>query len=314
MRVHTWSAAPPAEWSQALARFEAQFTYPLGPGRSFRIVHGDDYPRFFRAMGEAACFVAERECEVIGALGTALRRVLMPDGRECAAIYLGDLKVAPAARGGRALLRLAEVAQQWAAVRAEVAFSVVMDGTAATPPRYTGRLGIPPFCELDRVLVLRLPTLADTGLCGSSRTTDAAEGSACYRRLSRGRHACLDGAPEERSQMAPLWLVTDDGRACGRLEDTRRAKRLIGDDGAELNSAHLSCFTFSDTQAGAELLQAARSHTARLGFPALFTAVAPADAAPLCAGLEEKDVVTAPATVYGAGLRPGPWNINTAEI
>ena len=44
----------------ALARFEEQFTYPLGPGRTLRISHGDDYPRFFRAIGDAACFVAER--------------------------------------------------------------------------------------------------------------------------------------------------------------------------------------------------------------------------------------------------------------
>jgi hypothetical protein len=313
MMVHTWSAPPPAEWAQPLARFETQFTYPLGPGRSFRISHGDDYPRFFRAMGEAACFVAEHEGEVLGTLGAALRRLRLPDGQECAAVYLGDLKVAPAARGGRSILRLVGAAQQWAAGRAEAAFSVVMDGTAATPPRYTGRLGIPAFCELDHILVLRLPATAVGHQRHNALATDAAQGGACYRRLSAGRCTCLDGLPEERSQMAPLWLMTADGRACGRLEDTRRAKRLIS-EGEELTSAHLSCFAFADAAAGVALLWAARDHAARLGLPAVFTAVAPAEAEVLAAGLDGGDIVPAPATVYGSGLRPGPWSINTAEI
>ena len=73
MNVHPSSARPGAELALALARFEEQFTYPLGPGRSFRISHGDDYPRFFRAMGEVACFVAERDGVVLGVLGAALR-------------------------------------------------------------------------------------------------------------------------------------------------------------------------------------------------------------------------------------------------
>ena len=61
MNVHALSAPPPTALARALDRFEGQFRYPLGPGRSFRISHGDDYPRFFRAMGEGACFVAERD-------------------------------------------------------------------------------------------------------------------------------------------------------------------------------------------------------------------------------------------------------------
>jgi hypothetical protein len=109
--------------------------------------------------------------------------------------------------------------------------------------------------------------------------------------------------------------MTADRRACGRLEDTRRAKRLIADDGAEMISAHLSCFAYADPCAGAILLQEALRRAAELGFPALFVAVAPSDATPLCQAVRANDVVTAPATIYGTGLEPGPlWNINTAEI
>src|SRR5437588_48708 len=90
---------PPApDLARALEVFEEQFSYPLGPGRTFRISHGADYPRFFRAMGEAAVFVAEREGQVLGTVGAALRRLRTPDGTEARVAYLGDLKVLPAAR------------------------------------------------------------------------------------------------------------------------------------------------------------------------------------------------------------------------
>src|SRR3954463_4543761 len=108
MNVHRLTTAPSPELATSLARFEEQFTYPLGPGRSFRISHGQDYPRFFRAIGDAACFVAERNGEVLGALALAATRVRNPDATERPAIYFADLKAAPAARGGLALMQLVE--------------------------------------------------------------------------------------------------------------------------------------------------------------------------------------------------------------
>jgi hypothetical protein len=115
--------------------------------------------------------------------------------------------------------------------------------------------------------------------------------------------------------MEPLWLMEPGGRACGRLEDTHRAKRLIADDGQELRSAHLSCFAYNDVRAGVELLRLALRHAARRGLPALFVAVAPADAEDICRPLGETGPVLAPATIFGTGLPAGPaWTINTAEI
>jgi hypothetical protein len=127
--------------ADALARFEAAFTYPLGPGWTFRISHGNDYPRFYRAMGDAVCFVAENHGEVVGVLAAAIRTLVWPTGDIRPAVYLGDMKVAPAARGGRVLLRLAEAATVWAGGRADAGFAVVMGGTRVTPDRYTGRPG-----------------------------------------------------------------------------------------------------------------------------------------------------------------------------
>src|SRR5438132_11275505 len=117
MNVRQVSLAPEASLARLLEKFESQFTYPLGGERRFRISHGDDYPRFFRAIGEAACFVAERQGDVLGTMGVAVRPLLLPDGRTVRSAYLGDLKVAPAARGGPVLLRLAQAAQGWAALQ-----------------------------------------------------------------------------------------------------------------------------------------------------------------------------------------------------
>jgi hypothetical protein len=315
MSVHPLAAALPSELARALERFEAQFRYPLGPGRFFRVDHGADYPRFFRAMGEGLCFVAERDGHVRGVIGAALRRLAVPNGDERPVLYLGDLKIDPSARGGRTLVQLGEAVRQWVAGRADAAFAVVMDGTPATPTRYTGRLGIPPFSELSKTLVLRLATARISLDCTDRWMTTAQQGESCYRRLSAGRYACPGGDPAERSEMAPLWLMEPGGRACGRLEDTRRAKRLIADDGQELQSAHLSCFAYDDVRAGVELVRLALGHAARRGLPALFVAIAPSVAESFCRPLADTGPVLAPATIFGAGLPAGPlWNINTAEI
>jgi predicted N-acetyltransferase YhbS len=314
VNLHHLSGPPAPELARALATFEEQFTYPLGPGRWFRISHGDDYPRFFRAIGETACFVAERDGQVLGTVGIAVRRLLMPDGSERDVVYLGDLKVLPDARGGRVLPRLAAVGLEWATARAAAAFAVVMDGTRVTPDRYTGRLGTPALQALAKVIIFRLPA-PPTASTSETLRIDAAAGEDCYRRLSAGRYASLGGSPAERSEVDPAWLVAPDGAACGRLEDTRRAKRLFADTGSEMVSAHLSCFAFRTPDAGAVLLRAARARAARLGFPALFAAVDAADAPGLRAALGDSGAVEAPATVYGTGLAAGPaWHVNTAEV
>jgi hypothetical protein len=105
------------------------------------------------------------------------------------------------------------------------------------------------------------------------------------------------------------------GAACGLLEDTSLAKRLIDSDGREMLSAHLSCFAWRDAQAAAELIGVARCRAAGLDFPAIFAAIPETDMAALDARLDAVPTVIAPATVYAANLPAGfAWNINTSEI
>lgn len=315
MKIHRISGPPSASLARALAEFEEPFTYPLGPGKSFRITHGEDYTLFFRVLGDGACFIAEHQSRVAGVLGTAVRQLQMPDGTECAVAYLGDLKIAVNARGGTVLVRLARAAEAWLRPRVNAGFCVVMDGTVATPDAYTGRAGIPLFRDLGHLMVFRIPR-SDEGSKGEPRhfQTTQDTGLACYRRLSLGRYACAPGEAEKRSQTRPVWLMNPDGSACGMLEDTRKAKRLITGDGSELLSAHLSCFAYNTVSAGAQLIGIARRQLAGLGFPAMFVAVAQPDAKELRESLPNPEITAAPATVYGAGLQAGTWNINSSEI
>src|SRR5262245_21030215 len=113
MIVRALTEPPPSELAAALGEFERQFVYPLGPGRSFRIEHGDDYPRFYRAMGDARCFVALECGRVVGVLCAALRPLLWPDGGERLVGYLGDLKTVSDIRSGWVLLEFLAAVEAW---------------------------------------------------------------------------------------------------------------------------------------------------------------------------------------------------------
>jgi hypothetical protein len=299
----------------ALAEFEAPFTYPLGSQEFFRISHGEDYTLFFRAQGKGSCFIAEEQGRVIGSLGTAIREIWTPDGTKRVCAYFGDLKIAADARGGTVLMRLARSAEAWLRPKVEAAFGMVMGGTALTPDTYTGRLGIPEFRDLGEVTILRILGNAVINAPDIEKFVAKRELVIdCYRRLSLGRYACPAEGADQRSRMAPLWLMQRDGSACGLLEDTRKAKRLIRGDGSEMLSAHLSCFAYENVSAAAELIRVALGQAVAAGLPSLFLSVAGTQAQLLGEALQNLEVLSAPARVYGAGLTAGCWNINTSEI
>lgn len=95
IEVRRLDHAPDAELANELDAFERQFSYPLGPGHRFSILHGPDYRGFFSAIGEAAIFIAHVDGAVSGTLGSALRQVRTPQGSIRTVAYLCDLKVSP---------------------------------------------------------------------------------------------------------------------------------------------------------------------------------------------------------------------------
>jgi hypothetical protein len=264
-------------------------------------------------MGEAASLIACRDGRVVGTLGLALRKLVLPNGERQPSAYLGDLKISPSAQGGRVLPRLADRARDWVGQRVTTAFAVVMGGTAATPERYTGRLGIPEFREVGRVSVLRFST-SSALLSEPGWLRPLAAVRSVLPVLSENRYYSDGGNPNERSESDPVGLVAPNGSACGWVEDTARAKRLLTDDASEMRSAHLSGFGYVTAAAGGALIRHALAVAAQQSFPALFVAVPAEDAPSFLHLLQDVPVTNAPATVYGVGFRPGSWNVNTAEI
>lgn len=315
MNLHLLRGDPDARLTAALERFEQEFTYPLGEGRRFRIAHGGDGWRFFAALGEAVYIVAEQDGEVVGVLGAALRRVVRPDGSEVTALYIGDLKIATPARGGLVLIWMLRALCTWAGPTVDAAFAVVMDGTIPTPDAYTGRAGLPAFSPLGAIAILWLRTVGRALPAATSVQSDADDhGDSVFTSLTAGSHRLPHADPALRSRLAPRWLIAGD-RACGRLEDTLRAKRLTTTDGEEMRSAHLSGFAYRRQEDGLAVLATALEQAGRAGYPMLFTAVPAADAAAWRGLLGDRVRSIAPATVFGTGLAmPGPWHINTADI
>lgn len=315
MMIEGIDARPDPELADALERFETKFRYPLGHDEWFRISHCEDYTCFFRAIGRARCFVAMQGPEVVGVLSAMICRLRRPKGDFERVAYLSDLKVASPS-GGRALLRIFREAMAWILTEPTPGFCVVMDGTATNPSRYTGRLEIPEFRVVGKLMVLRV-------LCESigrqpelrADSSPISVAKAMHRELTEGRFATDGGDSSLRSQVAPIGLVEANGEACGVLEDTRRGKRLYDSHGNEMVSGHLSSFGYRHPSAAAAVIRAAVEQCHRVGFPALFTAVPLREAEVIVDHLPGAEVVKAPATVFGYALEAtGEWSINTAEI
>lgn len=306
--------------AQALADFEHQFSYPLGEECRFRICHGDDYLRFFRAMGQASLLVGGNGGVIQGSIVNVIRTFTFtadghfPVGGKVH--YLCDLKILPASRGAMVLGRLLhETKRSIEASDSTLCYSVVMDGTDRVPPDYTGRLDIPRFSKLAEIAILRIAgdDSDEPWGCREVSEDDFREISASIPqqgvRMERG-----DGVA--RSLMEPLYLVTAAGDACGVLEDTRSSKRLLLDSGEELVSNHLSGLRYETPRAAAVLLGDATRRSSRNHVPAIFVAVPAREAAALVPLLGESFQVTiAPASIYGHGFESGmDWWIDTAEI
>lgn len=304
MNLHVIHDAVPAELGEALERFERQFTYPLGSGGTFRISHGRDYLPFFAAMGPCTLFVAEHKNEVLGTLVRVERWMEFGDDslQKQRAHYLADLKICPAARGGRVLARLIMAAREEILPSgSHSCYGIVMDGTAALPEAYTGRLGIPVFEKLAAIMILRIAAATPTTVALTESPLSSEPGATCV--VTGGNRAL-------RSLMQPVRLP---GGAW--LEDTRRGKRLWTSGETELLSAHLTSFRFDDPAAGASVIRHAVEALAAASLPALFTAVPLSRYGGLRAELSGLEVAEAPATVYGCNLRSDcDWWVDTAEI
>lgn len=302
MKIHCLSGPPDREIALALADFEKEFSYPLGPDRTFSISHGADYSLFFRGMGAAKIYLAEISGRIVGALAVVRRTAVLADGSTIPAVYLCDAKVASAHRGRTVLGRLALKARDDTMAEGyKAAYSVVMSGSIPAAV-HTGRLGIPPFKAIARIAVLRFDTLEGFKPIANPGTAQGGN----YHRFQAG-NASLG------SEIKPLLLEVDGAR--GIIVDTRLGKRLWQSDGHEIVSAHLTGLVFESARALLDVIMIAVEFAGKMGFPGLFLSLPAED--PALGLIIESAIVTptvAQATIFGTGLPDGPWMVNTSEI
>lgn len=88
-----------APYVDDLRALERDVSYPIDDGSDrFVLSHGEAYHPFFSAMGEAHFVIALEQGRVVGCIAAVRKRVRAATG-DVDAVYLGDLKVAPAWRG-----------------------------------------------------------------------------------------------------------------------------------------------------------------------------------------------------------------------
>jgi hypothetical protein len=318
MTLHCFFEAPGALLQEALLEFEGQFNYPLGVNDRFRIHHGSDYTRFFRAMGRGAVFVWEQAGVVGGVLSCAIRSLKEPANQAVEALYLCDLKVLPGANRGWVLLSLLTAVGRRFPEQSRRAYAVVMDGTSITPERYTGRLGIPPFEKLGQVAILKLAVTAEIAAPASQlfrSNLSSLDFHIASRRLSAGSFCALEGVSDLRSSMSPRSLLLSDDSGCGYVEDTELAKQLISELSGPMSSAHLSNFAYQSCDAACKIILKALSICQEVGRPSLFVAIPIKDCPTILASLALGHVTETRATIYGTGFQPDQrWLINSSEI
>jgi hypothetical protein len=229
-------------------------------------------------------------------------------------LYVGDLKIAEEVRGRRILWRLAQ-AMLTRHHDIDAAYGVIMDGTPAIPATYGGRAGVPHFLPIAGVRLWRLPTLVDAGATTSAVPVVGAHGEAVFRWLARDRCYSLSGNPTLRSVAPVQWWMAPDGSACGRLEDTRRAKKLFLADGSELVSAHLGAFAYATPAAGERFLRDMLMRARRARFASLWVTAAESAQLPDILQCPPAQALTTRATLYGAGLDDAlERNLSSADI
>jgi hypothetical protein len=314
MNLHHFSVELPLAIGSALARFEREFTYPLGAHARFRISHGEDYLPFFRAMGEPDLTLMESQGEILGCLARVRRRLSLDGKAAIDAHYLCDLKLRSASRGTITLPRLIlETKRVIESSASQRCYCIVMGGTGKLPTDYTGRLGVPRFEKLGDIVILRLESHAAENPSCRIVTSEAFD--AVSLDLPRTGYSALTVDRSSRSVIEPMHVVAGNGNACGIIEDTRKGKRLFMEDDSEMISGHLSRISFASTGAAVSLLSDAVSVAREAGLPALFAAIPASKADAILPELRSLHVSVAPASIYGHALEAGhEWWIDTAEI
>lgn len=318
-QIFRLTAGEIVEFSPMLRSFEKQFWYPLGALREFRIAHPSLYTDFFSSMGDAYCFVALREDEVVGVLSSVIRTLESPQGKTSQVAYVADVKIIKELQGSTLLYRLARTAILWLRPQISSAYSVVMDGTSVTPKQYTGRVGVPQFSWSGRVHLLSLSTKTvfswDSDVLKVPLEQGAKFTGTESSRSLTDVPTWTTIEPLLRAQTQPVWFIDQNTGASALLEDTRRAKRLYDRQECEYRYAHLTYASYRKPEDVLQLLPDACARSESLGFSHVFVTVPDFHLEAVQRKLANIAHDTYSASIYGVSLVDDfPYLVHSSEI
>ena len=164
-------------------------------------------------------------------------------------------------------------------------------------------------------MIMRVSSRETLSVDQNVRNSPASEAEDLCQQIRGVGVSAARGLSSERSLMTPQGFMHSTDLACGKLEDTRRGKRLHLESDEELLSAHLSNWAWTDAHAGVRVLQQALSTSIQNGFPALFAALPRPWYPELAPLLHQLQIQEAPATIFGMGFDLNQdWWVDTAEI
>ena len=300
----------PHTLTDQMAEFEKTFKYPLGDSGSFSISHGDDYSRFYRAMGRSNIYVARYEGKIAGTLAMVHRPIYL-NGIKHNSLYIGDLKIKN--RNGRLLYCLIKEAHDDnIEFRDSPQYGVMMKGTERRPSDYTGRLGLPKFKNMGEIAVIRVPVKYSKGSAPLEHISKHGAVALCEELVKHETFLPIGRSNIRSLNKAKAYCLPDKSAVC-ILEDTMSAKRLFADNGSEIISGHLSSFNYFRIEDGLKLVKSIMTQAAENSYPALFFSVPYEDKDLFLQNLEGAEC--APAFVYGRNMEASKrWSLNTSEI
>ncbi len=255
-----------------------------------------------------------RTARLQGALRAALRRAPAL-GADARIAYLGDLKIAPASRGGLVLARLLRAARTWIADRATAACAVVMDGTTVAPDAYTGRIGL--FRIFTAVGAHAVPRLRAHGHAARRRAGSIPQrGRALFDELGRPRQAGLRRARQRGAFVHGAALAGHRRRARVRAARRHRARQAT-DRAGRRRHAQRPLLAPGLRPPGCRA-RAARCRCAnqcrRVGYSGLLAAVPASDGAALASRFPGRLLALGGATMYAHGVPQQAWIVSSADI
>jgi hypothetical protein len=202
-------------------------TAPLHSGTSFVLDRRPDFGALPALRGKFRTFMVFQEGRLAGTV-TALWRPARSGARSTTVGEVMDLRVAPWARGGRAMLHLLRATHEvFVAERVDWIVCLVGKHNRATLPLVAGRIGLPRLTRLEdfasvHFIAGKIPRLvASTGV--TVRAAEAADASLIAGFCAAQEAAECFAPPESIAWPDPTarhraWLAFDpDGAPCGAL-------------------------------------------------------------------------------------------------